>query len=279
MGKPKARGGVNKAGTGKGTATRQGSKKAARPSSGGEPPVHPAVATPTGRPRAAECPTLQPHRATETRQDLGRQGRVMERQEDVVAEVELAAAQPAGMGSAADVAPPDATRGEELGLAAAEADAEIGAGCAETPAVDEALERPERDLEESGTSAHETHGDGNDARGAGARIRARPASTRLGSGLAPGRPGPLRGWLVPAPPRPEQAHRPTLAPRPAAQENGGAATEEGSARHRRHRAGDDPRVEQPEAGDEEREGTREIAVLWPGGEADVGPPEGQEPRC
>ncbi|CAI5981549.1 unnamed protein product [Closterium sp. NIES-64] len=224
-----------------------------------------------------------------------RQGRVMERQEDVVAEVELAAAQPAGMGSAADVAPPDATRGEELGLAAAEADAEIGAGCAETPAVDEALERPERDLEESGTSAHETHGDGNDARGAGARIRARPASTRLGSGLAPGRPGPLRGWLVPAPPRPEQAHRPTLAPRPAAQENGGAATEEGSAahptyrltargsrreeRHRRHRAGDDPRVEQPEAGDEEREGTREIAVLWPGGEADVGPPEGQEPRC
>ncbi|CAI5929955.1 unnamed protein product [Closterium sp. NIES-64] len=211
------------------TRSRAASAKSAPPMP--QPPSVPALTASGEEPQddASGADKRQPHRATETRQDLGRQGRVMERQEDVVAEVEPAAAQPVGMGSAADVAPPDATRGEELGLADAEADAEIGAGCAETPAVDEALERPERDLEESGTSAHETHGDGNDTRGAGARIRARPAPTRLGSGRAPGRPGPLRGWLVPAPPRPEQAHRPTLAPRPAAQENGGAATEEGSA--------------------------------------------------
>ncbi|CAI5534364.1 unnamed protein product [Closterium sp. Naga37s-1] len=70
------------------------------------------------------------------------------------------------------------------------------------------------------------------ARGkAGKKLRAQPAPRRPGAGLAPGRPGPLLGWLLQAPPRQGQEHRPPSAPQPATQGNGGETAEAGQTRH------------------------------------------------
>ncbi|CAI5520358.1 unnamed protein product [Closterium sp. Naga37s-1] len=109
----------------------------------------------------------------------------------------------------------------------------------------------------------------------GRKLRAQPAPRRLGSGLGPGSPGPLLGWLRQGQPQPERVGRAASRSR---QETGGPARE-----------GDDParievvqpavatasaaaaRVETPLAGDSvarnTRHATRRAAITW-------GPPRG-----